>query len=176
VAGQTFPGWGGDREHLVLRLDALRRRLVSTRTIRVLVVDDHLLFAEALMLTLQGEGGLEIVAHAKDGVEAVELAGWLRPDVVLMDLDMPVMDGIEATRRIQRAQPAVQVIVVTALQASEDAARAREAGAVRFLPKGASTDELIAAIHDVATPVIPIRAAKTKTKTKPHHGGEAVSF
>ena len=174
MPGQTLRGEERDREHLTLRLDALRRRLVSTRTTRVLVVDDHLLFAEALTLTLQGEGGLEIVAHAKDGAEAVELTSWLRPDVVLMDLDMPVMDGIEATRRIRRAQPAVQVIVVTASQSAEDVARAREAGAARFLPKEASADELIAAIHDVATPVIPLRAAKTKTK--PHHGGETVSF
>src|SRR5438046_10314829 len=86
-----------------------RKRLTavtnSQRTVRVLVVDDHALFAEALMFTLGIEDRIEVVGWAKDGVEAVSLAESLQPDVVLMDVHMPCMDGIEATRRLRGVSP-----------------------------------------------------------------------
>src|SRR5512132_3457608 len=97
-----------------------RRRLTAVRPpIRVLVVDDHALFAEALMLTLGIDDRIEVVGSASSGVEAVSLAEALRPDVVLMDVHMPSMDGIEATRRVRNVSPGSRVVMVTAARSPE---------------------------------------------------------
>src|SRR5438094_6901345 len=87
--------------------------------VRVLIVDDHALFAEALMLTLGIDARIEVVGHAVSGREAVLLARTLRPEVVLMDLHMPGMDGIEATKAVLRELPSVRVIMVTAAHAPQ---------------------------------------------------------
>src|SRR5712691_11525996 len=84
---------------------ARRRRHVSFHRWRVLVVEDDDFFAEALTELLEADGSLEVAGRARDGREAIELAEALRPDVVLMDIVLPVMDGIEATREIRRKQP-----------------------------------------------------------------------
>jgi DNA-binding NarL/FixJ family response regulator len=105
----------------------------SQPPVRVLIADDHLLFAEALELTLAADRRVEVVGRAGDGKSAVEQAGFLRPDVILMDLDMPVVDGIQATRSVRSSVPDCCVAVLTASLLPEDALRARAAGG-RCLP------------------------------------------
>jgi DNA-binding NarL/FixJ family response regulator len=121
--------------------------------VRVLVADDHQLFAEALMLTLDVDHRIEMVGHALNGKEAVRLATVLRPDVVLMDLEMPVLDGIGATRAVRRALPDCHVVVLTASAAPEDAHRARSAGAAAYLTKDCSAADLLGALIEVASPM-----------------------
>ena len=125
--------------------------------VRVLVVDDHALFAEALMLTLGIDDRIEVVGSASSGGEAVSLAEALRPDVVLMDVHMPSMDGIEATRRVRNVSPGSRVVIVTAARLREIAAQALAAGAERCLTKDTSAVKLIDAILD-----IPRRATVTR--------------
>lgn len=119
-------------------------------TVRVLVVDDHALFAEALMLTLGIDDRICIVGAAGSGSEAVELAHALHPDVVLMDVHMPSMDGIEATRRVREVSPKSRVLIVTASRSAEVRGDAFAAGAERFLTKDTPALQLIDAI--VAAP------------------------
>ena len=125
--------------------------------VRVLVVDDHALFAEALMLTLGIDDRIEVVGSASSGVEAVSLAEALRPDVVLMDVHMPSMDGIEATRRVRRVSPTTRVVIVTAARSPQIALHALAAGAERCLTKDTSAVKLIYAILDT-----PHRATVTR--------------
>src|SRR6476620_10824028 len=117
--------------------------------VRVLVVDDHALFAEALMLTLGIDERIEVVGSASSGVEGVSLAQSLRPDVVLMDVHMPSMDGIEATRRVRRVSPSTRVVMVTATRSPQIAFHALAAGAERCLTKDTPAVKLIDAILDV---------------------------
>jgi len=117
--------------------------------VRVLVVDDHALFAEALMLTLGIDDRIEVVGSASSGIEAVSLAEALRPDVVLMDVHMPSMDGIEATRRVRNVSPGSRVVMVTAARSPEVAYHALAAGAERCLTKDTPAVSLIDAILDV---------------------------
>ncbi len=112
---------------------------------RVLVVDDDTLYAEAATAILCQAGSLDVVGRAADGREAVELALALRPDVVLMDIDMPVMDGIEATRSLRRLLPSVRVVVVTSSQSEDDRRSAHGAGAHAFLNKELGSGALVEA-------------------------------
>ena len=118
---------------------------------RVLVVDDHALFAEALMLTLAIDERIEVVGCASSGLEAVALTEALQPDVVLMDVHMPGMDGIEATRQVRRISPQTRVVIVTAARSPEVAAYALAAGAVRFLTKDIPALKLIDTIIEART-------------------------
>ena len=115
---------------------ARRRRQVSFRRWRVLVVEDDESFAEALRELLEGDGRLEVAGRARDGREGVELAEALRPDVVLMDIVLPVLDGVEATRAIRRRQPSLPVVGITGWEYEERALEVRDAGAVDFVGKG----------------------------------------
>lgn len=133
---------------------------------RVLVVDDHALFAEALMLTLAIDERIEVVGWASSGAEAVSLAEALRPDVILMDVHMPAMDGIEATRRVRRVSPGSRVVMVTAERSSEIAAHALAAGAARYLTKDTPALKLIDAILEA-------RSARTVTPLQEAGYGEA---
>lgn len=112
---------------------------------RVLVVDDDTLYAEAATAILGQEGSLDVVGRAADGREAVELALTLRPDVVLMDLNMPVMDGLEATRSLRRLLPSARVVVVTSSQSEADRRSAHRAGAYAFLTKELGSGALVEA-------------------------------
>jgi two-component system response regulator DesR len=123
--------------------------------IRVLVVDDHMLFAEALMLTLAIDDRIEIVGSASSGAEAVALAGQLRPDVIVMDVHMPNMDGIEATRRIRDVSPRSAVVILTANVSPLVRRYAFAAGAVSYLTKDTPAvgliDEVVGASKPLAT-------------------------
>src|SRR5689334_22802726 len=96
--------------------------------ITVLIADDHRLFAEALEAILAGEPEIEVVGRARNGEEAVQLALELKPDVILMDIAMPVVDGVEATKRIRASQEGACVLMLTGSNSRTDIARAREAG------------------------------------------------
>ena len=116
---------------------------------RVLVADDHQLLRQALRRALQ-ESGFDVVAEAADGEEAVRLVNLLKPEVVVMDVTMPVLDGIEATRRIHAATGDTKVLVLT--MHDEDALRVRalRAGAVGFLTKDSAMQEVVATVKAVA--------------------------
>jgi len=118
--------------------------------IRVLIADDHRLFAEALEAILAGDGRIEVVGCARDGWEAVQLAAELKPDVVLMDINMPVMDGIEAVREIRAADEGAPVLMLTGSNSRADVDRARQAGAAGYITKDRIAAELIEAIVKVA--------------------------
>jgi DNA-binding NarL/FixJ family response regulator len=115
------------------------------RPLRVLIVDDHLLYAEALSQLLR-EQELDVVGTAGDGRQALAVAAELRPDLVLMDIEMPLMDGITATRRIRERLPETRVVVMTALIGDEHAERALGAGATACIRKFAAASDLLAAI------------------------------
>ena len=122
------------------------------RTIRVLVVDDHPLMRQGLKRFLQGEPDIEVVGEAADGKLAVDLVGELQPDIVTMDINMPVMDGIEATRQIRTAWPAVRVIGLSMFNSTEYAAIMKEAGAAAYLVKASAADLLVAVIRECNNP------------------------
>jgi DNA-binding NarL/FixJ family response regulator len=113
------------------------------RPVRVLIADDDPLFMEALEAILGIESQIEIAGRAYDGEEATRLAGELGPDVVLMDLSMPVVDGFEASRRIRAAATAPVVIVLTGSSYAEDVERARAAGAAGYVTKDRIAQDLV---------------------------------
>jgi two-component system nitrate/nitrite response regulator NarL len=119
--------------------------------IRVVIADDHGLFAEALEAILAMDGRVEVVGRAANGAKAVELAERLEPDVVLMDISMPVVDGFEATRRIRERVPRASVLILTGSNSRYDVARSREVGAAGYVTKDRIAAELVEAILDVAT-------------------------
>ncbi|MGZ4508822.1 MAG: response regulator [Blastococcus sp.] len=119
-------------------------------TLRVLVVDDHPTFRRGLGALLASLPDVELVGEAADGGAAVERARELEPDVVVMDLDMPGLGGVEATRRIVAAQPTVAVLVLTMLDEDESVFAAMRAGARGYVVKGADTDDVLRALESVA--------------------------
>ncbi|MFI6326424.1 response regulator [Nonomuraea sp. NPDC050556] len=140
-------------------------------TVRVLLVDDEALLRVAFTLLLKTQPGLEPVGEAADGAEAVRLAAELRPDVVLMDVRMPGMDGIAATARIVRERPATRVLLLTTFDLDEYAFAGLRAGASGFLLKNALPEELLAAIRDVAAgdAVVSPRVTRRLLETFGHH-------
>lgn len=115
-------------------------------SIRVLVADDQALFREALRTLLEVQPGIEVVGEAGDGDEAVRRSGELHPDVVLMDLRMPVLDGIAATARLRAEQPGVRVLALTTFDDDEDVFAALRAGAVGYLLKDVTSVKLVEAL------------------------------
>ncbi|MGY1775717.1 response regulator [Geodermatophilus sp. SYSU D00804] len=118
--------------------------------VRVLVVDDQALFREALVTLLGARPEVEVVGEAGDGHEALERAAAVRPDVVLMDLHMPVLDGIGVTRRLRVEQPHVRVLALTTFDDDEDVFAALRAGALGYLLKDVSSDRLVEAVLSAA--------------------------
>lgn len=117
--------------------------------IRVALVDDQPLFSAGLKMILRSQPDLDLVGEATDGEQAVELARTVEPDVMLMDIRMPVMDGITATRRITEGKGRTKVIVLTTIQHDEAVVRAIQAGAGGFLTKDATPEFLLATIRTV---------------------------
>ncbi len=118
--------------------------------VRVLVVDDHQLFRDGVRALLGSLPGTEVVGEASSGSEAVELVAALLPDVVLMDVQMPDMSGLEATRRVVATHPSVGVVIVTMFDDDETVFAAMRAGARGYVLKGAGQDDLTRAIDAVA--------------------------
>jgi DNA-binding NarL/FixJ family response regulator len=122
----------------------------STERIRVLVADDHPVFRRGIRAILGVEPDTELVGEATDGEEAVELALELRPGVILMDLNMPKVSGIEATRRIVQASPHTAVLMLTTFEDDDSVFAAMRAGAHGYVLKGADGAATLRAIHAVA--------------------------
>ncbi len=118
--------------------------------LRILVVDDQLLYAEAISVLLGQQPGMEVVGIAGDGQEGIEQALALRPDLVLMDIQMPRLDGISATRWIRGKLPATRVLVMTGLTGDEHVEDALGAGASACIKKFSSAGDLLTAIEQLA--------------------------
>lgn len=118
-------------------------------SIRLLIADDHHVVRRGLIFFLKTQQEIEIVGEAKNGQEAVKLAEELKPDVILMDLVMPVMDGIEATRQIKQHNPAVKIMMLTSFSDHDHVIPAIEAGASGYQLKDVEPDELVRAIKQL---------------------------
>lgn len=123
---------------------------MTERPIRLLVCDDHPVVRSGLRGMLESQPGLEVVAEASDGAHAIDLASQFRPDVVLMDLQMPEMDGVTATEKIKAEHPDTHILILTTYDTDADILRAVEKGATGFLLKDARQEELFDAIRQAA--------------------------
>ena len=121
----------------------------ESSTIRILITDDHAVVREGLRTLISTEPGMEVVGEAVDGFEAVQNACELNPDVILMDMAMPRMGGLEAIQKIKEQCPEVQILVLTSFSDDETVFPAIKAGALGYLLKNASPDRLLSAIRDV---------------------------
>jgi DNA-binding NarL/FixJ family response regulator len=130
-------------------------RAAKPKPVRVLIADDHRLFTEALEAILSADQRIEVVGQATDGEQAVELAGKLKPDVVLMDVSMPVLDGFEATEEIRARRAKVRVLMLTGSNSAADVDRSREVGASGYVTKDRIASELVDAIVDVTRRRLP---------------------
>lgn len=128
--------------------------------LRFLVVDDHALFRDG-MVSLLKAGGMQVVGEAKNGEEAVIEAARLKPDVILMDIDMPIMNGIDATRKITSAMPEVRVVMLTVSQEDHKLVDALRAGAKGYLLKSLNSDEFIKLLHGLEKGEPPIPSSVT---------------
>jgi len=117
--------------------------------IRVLIADDHRLFTEAVEAILAAEPRIEVVGLAHTGEEAVERALSLEPDVILMDIAMPDLDGVEATRRIRRESEQTNILILTGSNSRDDVARSREAGAAGYVTKDRIGSQLVETILEL---------------------------
>jgi DNA-binding NarL/FixJ family response regulator len=133
-----------------------------SKPIRVLIVDDHPLVRRGLRELFGGESDLEVVDAVGDGEQAVSVTLAQQPDVVLMDISMPGMDGIEATRRVLAAQPSTRVVMLTSFADHERVMEALDSGAIGYLLKDAESDELLRGVRVAASGDSPLspRAAR----------------
>ena len=118
-----------------------------SEAVRVMIVDDHAIVREGLRTLLSEEDSIEVVGEASDGAESVSLAAQLRPDVILMDLVMPKIDGIKATEQIRKSTPSCQILVLTSFAEDQRVPHAIQAGAIGYLLKDVLKIDLLRAIH-----------------------------
>jgi DNA-binding NarL/FixJ family response regulator len=147
-------------------------------TIRILLADDHPVVRDGLAAMLGTQPDFQVIGEAGNGAEAVAEAARLRPDVVLMDLEMPSLDGIEAIRRLRAADPAVQVVVLTAFDTDERILGALQAGAQGYLLKGAPRAEIFAAIRAVSAGgalIPPVVASKLLRRVRAAESPDALT-
>jgi two-component system, NarL family, response regulator len=119
--------------------------------ISLLIADDHSVVREALRSLLSSKPDIEVVGEAATGAAAVELFDALLPDVALLDLRMPLLDGIEATRQIRRGHADARILILSTYEGVEDVFRAMQSGAMGYVPKAASSDDLVSALRTVMT-------------------------
>jgi DNA-binding NarL/FixJ family response regulator len=115
-------------------------------SIRVLVVDDHPLFRQGVLFTLSRQPGLVIVGEGDNGRQAVEMAERLKPDVLVLDITMPDMDGLRATTEVKRVSPQTNILILTASEEGDDLMAAMKAGAQGYVVKGAGAGEIVQAV------------------------------
>ncbi len=123
----------------------------SRKKIRVLLADDHMVVRMGIASLLSFANGIEVIGEADNGLDAVKLAHELKPDVVLMDLQMPELNGVEATARIHADDPGAKILILTSFGTSAELKRAMDAGAAGALVKSSSRTEIVDAIHGVMT-------------------------
>jgi DNA-binding NarL/FixJ family response regulator len=151
----------------------------SNDQLRVLICDDHPVFRNGLRMLLSAQEGLDVVGDASTGREAVSRADELQPDVVVMDLQMPELNGIEATREIVATSPHVKVLVLTMFEDDDSVFAAMRAGARGYLLKGADQDEIVRAIEAVGSgeaifgPRVAARVIEYFTTPQPTHAAQA---
>ncbi|MGD1995877.1 MAG: response regulator transcription factor [Anaerolineae bacterium] len=145
-------------------------------SLRILLVDDHILFRKGLARLLDAQPDFEVVGEAADGLEAIERAQALRPDVILMDLKMPVCDGLEATRRIKRELPTVRVVMLSVSEDEQDFFSAIRCGADGYLVKDMQPSGLFQELRGLAEGEPPLsRAMVGKLLQQLAHGGRPVA-
>ena len=118
---------------------------------KVLIVDDHQMFRDGLKMTINREADMEVVGEAENGQRAVELASELQPHVILMDVKMPVMDGIEATRQIHAKMPGIKILALSMYSDDSIVSGMMRAGAVGYIMKGGDSAEMCKTIRRVAS-------------------------
>jgi CheY-like chemotaxis protein len=125
--------------------------LVGLAAYRILVAEDDEDFSSALESLLEADGRFAVVGRARDGREAVELAGRLSVDAVVMDIEMPVLDGVEATRQLQEQSPEVPVVAISGTEYEERVFEIRDAGAVDYIRKARVEEDLVDALVGILT-------------------------
>lgn len=140
--------------------------------IRVLLADDHAILREGLKALLSTDSGIEVIGEASNGEEAVALVGTLKPDVLLMDIGMPVMNGLEAAKKITQLYPSVKVLILTQYDSQEYLFNVLEAGAQGYVLKRSASTELFTAIKTIHDGLAYLSPAMTKTLIQEHFGSE----
>jgi len=140
-------------------------------SIRILLADDHQILLDALRRLLSGENGMEVVGEARDGYTALNLATTLKPDVVVMDISMPELNGIETTRRLSSQHPNIKVIGLSSYNNKQHIVEMLDAGAKGYITKENTSDELLCALHAVMKQQIYLCPAATKimSETRGRH-------
>ena len=149
----------------------MTKRPARSPVIRILIADDHNLFRAGVRGLLKGFAGVEVIGEAVDGREAVTLATEHRPDVLLMDVGMPGLNGIEAAERVRAATPTTRVIILSMHTGEEHVTRALKAGAAGYLLKDARPDELELAVRQVARGQAYLSPAVSKYLVQSYAGG-----